>query len=568
MEKKIRSELYKMYAMLLLLAGLGIYAHDFVMKGIMAKAALNLSIFALFGIAAFIAIRHVWNLRNEVLALKALQVDYGQKSRRPLDPYKQPAIVFQEPELLGAGYRLIAEEMGKQADLQISNADVQHILHDIDMRINDRKSTIMYFSGLMVFLGLLGAFMGLMKTVGSVGDLIGGMDVSGAGGSDSFGKLIEGMKGPLNGMSVGFSSSLFGLMTSMVLGAFERCMNSAMKSLRNEFEHWLSHVAALDGTGEAGQAGHAPELASVNRMLELGARQLKSLRETVAGGAQITELTQQAMLEMAQAMTQLSYTVDKVSDPAPLLQPIADVVADLARNQTMMVGQFNGLIAAAERDRLAIGTALSRMNDFMEQHQGLNGPQLHYQLDRMVALQTELVEHGPSELAAYQQHVVQQHQPPVEAPRRGLFARWFGKGGDRRGTERESRKDGAKLARELRAMMAEQHQLLRQVEKRVNGSIATLEGGRREDHQRIASLSENSAEQNARIATLIERLQAAGGEGASELGAPLQGARHEMDVLQKRLDATVDMDGEPDWFGPTPREADDEARATGTGGNG
>ena len=51
----------------------------------------------------------------------------------------------------------------------------------------------MYFSGLMVFLGLLGAFMGLMKTVHSVSDLIGGMDMSGKGGTDAFGKMIEGM---------------------------------------------------------------------------------------------------------------------------------------------------------------------------------------------------------------------------------------------------------------------------------------------------------------------------------------------------------------------------------------
>ena len=151
MEKKIRSELLKMSAIMLMLAGLGIYAHEFVYAGIMAKAALNLTIFGLFGVAAFIAFRHVTALKNEVVALKALQVDYGVRQRRPLDPYKHPAIVFQEPELLGHGYNLIAEEMGKQENLQISNATVQTILHDIDIRINDRKSTILYFSGLMVF---------------------------------------------------------------------------------------------------------------------------------------------------------------------------------------------------------------------------------------------------------------------------------------------------------------------------------------------------------------------------------------------------------------------------------
>ena len=183
MEKKIRTELMKMSAMMLVLAALGIYAHDFVIAGIQAKVALNLTIFATFGIAAWLAFRHVFALNNEVLALKALQIDYGARNRRPLDPYKQPAVIFHEPELLGHGYRMITEEFSKQDSLQISNATAQMLLHDVDLRISDRKSTIMYFSGLMVFLGLLGAFMGLMKTVHSVGDLIGGMDVSGTGGT-------------------------------------------------------------------------------------------------------------------------------------------------------------------------------------------------------------------------------------------------------------------------------------------------------------------------------------------------------------------------------------------------
>jgi hypothetical protein len=161
---------------------------------------------------------------------QALQVDFGARSRRLADPYDVPAIIFKEPYLLGEGYRMITEELAKQDTLQITNSTVQLLLHDVDERINDRKSTIIYFSGLMVFLGLLGAFMGLMKTVHSVGELIGSMDVSGNAGTDSFGKLIEGMKGPLNGMSVGFSSSLFGLMTSMALGALERFMTSAMKA--------------------------------------------------------------------------------------------------------------------------------------------------------------------------------------------------------------------------------------------------------------------------------------------------------------------------------------------------
>ena len=159
MEKTIRTELWKMTGMIVALIGLGIYARDFVIAGLNAKLALNSSIFILAGCAAAIAFRHVLSLKNEVVAMKALQTDYGTRSRRPRDPLAKPAVVFDEPELLGQSYRLITEELGKQEDLKVSQGTVQSLLHEIDQRINDRKSTLIYFSGLMVFLGLLGAFI-------------------------------------------------------------------------------------------------------------------------------------------------------------------------------------------------------------------------------------------------------------------------------------------------------------------------------------------------------------------------------------------------------------------------
>lgn len=527
MEQKIRSELLKMTVVMLVLLGLGIYAHQFVIAGIKAKVALNLSIFAVFFLAAGIAFRHVLNLRNEVLALKALKVDYGDRSRRPLDPYKHPAIVFQEPELLGQGYRLITEELNKQDGLQISNATVQVLLHDVDQRINDRKSTLIYFSGLMVFLGLLGAFMGLMKTVQSVGDLIGGMDVSGAGGTDSFGKLIEGMKAPLNGMSVGFSSSLFGLMTSMVLGALERFMTSAMKTLRNEFEHWLSNLAALESS--QGETAHrdAADMSGVVKALETGGKQLRDLRDAVAGGASINADAQRSIATMADAVTSLSQSVQTVTDPTPMLKPIADVVAELARNQTMMVGQFQGLYDMAERDRATIRHMLDRMNAGIDRQGGMNGPQMHEQLDRMVALQSELlaVTADTAPVAAL-----------VQAPARtGFFSRFFG---DRATVN--ARRERKKLRAEVRDVVLSQRKFARSVEQALDQSIARVEAGRRSDHGILADMVARNDRNQARLDTLLDRLNGLAGDDAQakdafDMAAGLHGARLELEVLRRRM---------------------------------
>lgn len=579
MERKIRSELLKMTVIMLVLAGLGIYAHEFVISGIKAKVALNLSIFALFGVAAFLAFRHVVKLNNEVLALKALQVDYGSKSRRPLDPYKHPAIVFQEPELLGQGYRLIAEELSKADALQISNATVQTLLHDVDQRINDRKSTIIYFSGLMVFLGLLGAFMGLMKTVGSVGDLIGGMDISGGGGTDSFGKLIDGMKAPLNGMSVGFSSSLFGLMTSMVLGALERCMTSAMKTLRNEFEHWLSNVAALEAP-QAGEGGGVSgramvDLSGVIRALESGSKQIRELRESHAGTGRHHETTQYAIAEMAQAVTRLSRSVDKVTDPGPMLQPIADCVAELARNQTLMVSQFHGLFNLAERDRAHIREMLETLKHSMERQRQIDGPQLHTQLDRMIAQQHEMLEQGPPTVSL-SGLVAESGAPVMMVPtgnggpvhNGGLLSRLVRRVGLGRsggsGTS-ELRRERRQLRSEILRMLMSQRKMMRTVERSLGTTVEKVEAGRMRDQDLLARmLAQNDANQ-ARLAVLMDRLQmvdeAAAGDGKDmHLLTGLHGARLEMDVLRRRLNVMQERDGQGN-------EAGAPFGAPGTGGS-
>ncbi|AUW56715.1 hypothetical protein C1T17_00085 [Sphingobium sp. SCG-1] len=534
MEQKIRSELLKMTMVMLVLLGLGIYAHQFVIAGIKAKVALNLSIFAVFGLAAGIAFRHVLNLKNEVQALKALKVDYGDRSRRPLDPYKHPAIVFQEPELLGQGYRLITEELGKQGALQISNATVQTLLHDVDQRINDRKSTLIYFSGLMVFLGLLGAFMGLMKTVQSVGDLIGSMDVSGSGGSDSFGKLIEGMKAPLNGMSVGFSSSLFGLMTSMVLGALERFMTSAMKTLRNEFEHWLSNLAALENpTGETA-ARTATDFSGVVRALELGGKQLRDLRDAVAGGANINADAQQSIAHMANAVTNLSHSVQNVADPTPMLQPIADVVAELARNQTLMVGQFQGLFDMAERDRLTIRQMLDGMHAGLDRQGALDGPQLHAQIDRMVALQSELLQYS-----ADAPTLANARPTEAEAPR-GWLPSFFATS-----PSALARRERKRLRAEVRDVALSQRQFARSVEGALDRSIGKIEAARRSDHALLADMIAQNDRNQARLTAMLDRLGALeGNANATEgqaLTAELHGARQEMDMLRRRMNLTQEQ---------------------------
>lgn len=354
MQRVIRNQLLCMTVVMCGLLALGIWAHDFVIKGVMAKPALNIPIFLIFFAAAGMAMRAVYKLKNEILAMNALQIDYGPtRLRRSKDVYKTPAIVFEEPNLLGHAYRLITEELTKNGRLQIATATVQTIIHAIDQRISEKRGIISYFANLLVFLGLLGAFIGLMRTVGSVGDLIGGMDLSGKGGDDAFASLIEGMKAPLNGMSVGFSSSLFGLGTSLVLGSYERFMLTAMKTLRNEFESWLNNIAQLEASGSeealpanaAAAVAHDPALA-----LEAATQRLETVELRLGLATRVSEQTAQSVGRMAASLESLLGTLARRDDAAreASMMALAETVAMAQRDAVM---QVNGLLTAQQAGR-------------------------------------------------------------------------------------------------------------------------------------------------------------------------------------------------------------------------
>ncbi|WP_147158883.1 hypothetical protein [Novosphingobium sediminis] len=523
MEKKLRAELLKMAVIMAVLVGLGIYAHEFVIDGIKAKMALNLSIFAVFGVAAGIAFRNVLSLRNEVVALHALQVDYGERAKRPRDPYAKPAIVFREPELLGQGYRLIAEELGKQDHLEIGADTVQTLLHDVDQRINDRKSTILYFSGLMVFLGLLGAFMGLMKTVHSVSDLIGAMDLSGAAGADSFGKMIEGMKAPLNGMSVGFSSSLFGLMTSMVLGALERCMTSAMKTLRGEFEHWLSNLAQLEaGQGEAATSP-SRDFGSVRRAIEAGAAELAELRAAIIGLARDAGSTRQEIAGLTAAVGTLGDVVAGLSDPRQLLRPVSDAVAELAHNQSDMLAQLRALHEDAAADRAHIRATLAALGVLAERSAALDGDEIHRQLDSLITLAGE-AQHMPHGSAAPREIA------PLPSSAWDRFAAWFGR--SPRTAARRQLVEARRLRHEMQGSLAANRRAMREMAGRLDRRLERLATASAHHRDAIARLDLRSAEHRAAFETFAAAMAASPDTGSIQLGD----ARTEMERLRRRLD--------------------------------
>ncbi len=119
-------------------------------------------------------------------------------------------------------------------------------------------------TGLLVFLGLLGTFWGLIQTVGSVGGVIQGLKATGDAAS-MFNALREGLAAPLSGMGISFSSSLFGLAGSLVLGFLDLQSSQAQNRFYTELEDWLS-TTVYDHAGEPAMAGAGEMRNAIERL--------------------------------------------------------------------------------------------------------------------------------------------------------------------------------------------------------------------------------------------------------------------------------------------------------------
>ncbi|SES33323.1 MotA/TolQ/ExbB proton channel family protein [Rhizobium sp. NFR03] len=146
--------------------------------------------------------------------------------------------VGRDPVLLAPMRALI----GKRHSMAISTAALRSILDSIATRLDESRDTSRYLIGLLVFLGLLGTFWGLLGTIGSINTVIQSLDAGSGGTEDVLSALKTGLSAPLTGMGTAFSTSLFGLASSLVLGFLDLQAGRAQSRFYTELENWLSSV--------------------------------------------------------------------------------------------------------------------------------------------------------------------------------------------------------------------------------------------------------------------------------------------------------------------------------------
>ncbi|MGZ5871487.1 MAG: flagellar motor protein MotA [Bradyrhizobium sp.] len=271
--------LVRMLVFLVLCALVTVVLYKQIITAFFANPGLNALIGAVLLIGIILSFRQVIRLYPEVAWVNNFRI---------ADP---GLAIDRHPTLLAPMAAILGGE--RSGRMIISQQTMRHLLDSIATRLDEARDISRYMTGLLVFLGLLGTFWGLIETVGSVGKVIDGLKVGGDAGA-LFDTLKEGLAAPLGGMGISFSSSLFGLAGSLILGFLDLQSSQAQNRFYTDLEDWLASTVR----GYSGETGASGELQAVVERLRLSLEEGGASRGTTAAMANLAEAIQGLVAHM------------------------------------------------------------------------------------------------------------------------------------------------------------------------------------------------------------------------------------------------------------------------------
>src|ERR1700693_4069304 len=216
--------LVRMLLFLIIVALIGVILYQQILNAFAANPGLNSLIIIVLMIGIIFAFRQVIRLFPEVAWVNSFRL---------ADP---GLAVERSPTLLAPMATMLGDRMGRTS---MSPQTMRTLMDSIANRLDEARDISRYMTGLLVFLGLLGTFWGLIETVTSVKTVIQGLKVGGDAGQ-MFDALKEGLAAPLGGMGISFSSSLFGLAGSLILGFLDLQSSQAQNRFYTDLADWLA----------------------------------------------------------------------------------------------------------------------------------------------------------------------------------------------------------------------------------------------------------------------------------------------------------------------------------------
>ncbi|YAA61791.1 flagellar motor protein MotA [Niveispirillum fermenti] len=281
-------------------------------KAFLANPALN-------GLILFTLLLGVWFIFRQVLTLgpEVAWLEAFSANRPSPTP----------PRLLAPMARMLGERQGGRFTL--SAVASRSLLDGVGTRLDEGREISKYLIGLLIFLGLLGTFWGLLETVFSIGGVIASLTPDNADVAGVFSNLQAGLVAPLSGMGMAFSSSLFGLAGSLVLGFLELQAGQAQNRFYTELEDWLAGITRLSsgalGEGDGGGGGASVPV-YIQALLEQTAENIERLQFTMASAEEGRKAQNQHLVNLTERLATLT---DQMRAEQTLMLRLAEGTAQM-----------------------------------------------------------------------------------------------------------------------------------------------------------------------------------------------------------------------------------------------
>ena len=307
---------WRMIAFLVVVGTLAALLHEAAYRFFLRNPPLNSLIVSVLVLGIGLSFRAVLSLDPEV--------DWVQRLRQG-----DPGVLTEGPPPLLA--LLAAMLRDPRARQRLGPSALRSVLDGVDSRLDERRETSRYLIALLIFLGLLGTFWGLLMTATSVGQTIRELNVASSDPAEMFQTLRAGLEAPLSGMGTAFSTSLFGLASSLVLGFLDLQASQAQNRFANELETWLTSLTGFDGAGSMHEDGPAPSYvyALLERTTEsfddLKQRMTRSIDEQTNVDASLRTLAERLarLTDALQTQPENARTTDVQDETRALLTRIA-----------------------------------------------------------------------------------------------------------------------------------------------------------------------------------------------------------------------------------------------------
>ena len=296
-----------------------------LMDAFTANVVLNTLILSVLALGVVYIFRQIIVLRPEINWLEHLQRESSGGLIFPGSLSEQ-----RPPRLLAPMATMLGERRGR---ISLSAISMRTLVDGIQSRIQESHEISRYLIGLLIFLGLLGTFWGLLETVRGVSDTIAGLGKTATDPAVLFDNFIGGLKVPVSGMGTAFSSSLFGLAGSLVLGFLELQSGQAHNRFLNELEEWLSGLTRLSSAGPVGDGEHSMPV-FIQALLEKTADSLDQLQHTIVRGEGERNSVNQSLLTLTERLGTLT---DQMRAEQGVLMRLAEMQAEMKNVVTQLI---------------------------------------------------------------------------------------------------------------------------------------------------------------------------------------------------------------------------------------